>query len=204
MNKTTILNKLLKIQETGNYNNINDIINELKIDVFSETKNFTASKRNAQKKALSFLKSNKQERLKKAQIIDNIQYFTDSFIAFKIIDPYELPTFRNDQPLESIVSLFNNAEKNKYTINYDLNIILKKIKSKQYDKNKCIDFFETEKGKIYFDPMKLKTIVEILNTTDLTIKCSDLNYRPILFIDEKTGNNAILCPVRHTEEKETC
>lgn len=201
MNKTTILNELIKIQETKKYNNIDNIINELKLDIFSESKDFSSNQKTAQKKALAFLKKVKShnEILKYCKIIDNVQYFTDSFIAFKMKTIYQLPETEKDYP--NINTVFENTEKNNnYILSYDLNTFLKKLKSKQYTKNDEYDCFKIDNIEIWFDVKKLKSIIEILGTAELSIVVDKKAFSNILFIDKKTNNKAILCPVRHPKK----
>ena len=66
MKKETILNKLTTINAILNNNELQTIINELKIDVIGEYKGFTKSSLQAQKAALAFLK--KQAKTLKAAL----------------------------------------------------------------------------------------------------------------------------------------
>ena len=72
--------------------------------------------------------------------------------------------------------------------------LLNKIKSKQYEKEKPFDSFNTGAYKVYFNVDKLKTIIEILGTSNLEINIYG-QTKPIKLSDKKTGNEAILLPI---------
>ena len=71
---------------------------------------------------------------------------------------------------------------------------MKKIKSKQYEKEKPFDSFHTGTYDVYFNVYKLKTIIEILGTSELEINIYG-QVKPIKLTDKKTGNEAILLPI---------
>lgn len=53
----------------------------------------------------------------------------------------------------------------------------------------------SENHTCWFDADNLKKISDILDTNDLTIRLYG-KLKPALIIDEKTDNQAIICPVR--------
>lgn len=68
------------------------------------------------------------------------------------------------------------------------------MKSKQYEKESPFDYFRTGSYDVYFNVDKLKTIVEILGTSDLEITIYG-QIKPVKLTDKKTGNEAILLPI---------
>lgn len=113
MKTETILNKLLKLKENQyNAELLDNVINELKIDVYNENMGLKNRKQDPQKKALKFLNDNKKRfsggrscLAYACQTIINgndVQVFTDSYIAFILRTFYNLPLWDNEK------------EKNKY------------------------------------------------------------------------------------------
>ena len=194
MKNTILLNKLLRIEQNGSVNLDPDflaLLAEVKQEVYNEEKAFSSDQKRASKKALSFL-----TKIKK-------QVFTDSYILFTLNTYYKLPTVedfkketRNEKltypqvasliPNENGFILENAKEK--------MEDILKKIKSKQYEKEKPFDSFHTGTYDVYFNVYKLKTIIEILGTSELEINIYG-QVKPIKLTDKKTGNEAILLPI---------
>lgn len=110
MKTETILNKLLKLKENPyNAELLDNVINELKIDVYNESMGL---KNSPQKKALKFLNDNKKRfsgcrsclayACKTIINGNDVQVFTDSYIAFILKTFYKLPLWDNEK------------EKNKY------------------------------------------------------------------------------------------
>lgn len=108
MKTETILNKLLKLKENPyNAELLDNVINELKIDVYNENMGLKNRKQDPQKKALKFLNDNKK-RFSSGRsclayacktIIDGkeVQVFTDSYIAFILKTFYKLPLWDNEK-----------------------------------------------------------------------------------------------------------
>ena len=214
MKNTTLLNKLLRIEQNGCVNPDPDflaLLAEVKQEVYNEEKTFSSDQKRASKKALAFLtKIKKQNKYPFLAYCDfqevngsKKQVFTDSYILFALNTYYKLPTVedlkketRNENltypqvasmiPNENGFILENAKEKTED--------ILKKIKSKQYEKEKPFDSFHTGTYDVYFNVDKLKTIIEILGTSDLEVNIYG-QRKPIKLTDKKTGNEAILIPI---------
>lgn len=169
--------------------------------MYNEEKAFSSDQKRASKKALSFL-----TKIKKQNVIPLLAYcdfqevnglkkqvFTDSYILFTLNTYYKLPTVedfkketRNEKltypqvasliPNENGFILENAKEK--------MEDILKKIKSKQYEKEKPFDSFHTGTYDVYFNVYKLKTIIEILGTSELEINIYG-QVKPIKLTDKK-------------------
>lgn len=113
MKTETILNKLLKLKENPyNAELLDNVINELKIDVYNENMGLKNRKQDPQKKALKFLNDNKKRFSGCRSCLayayetningNDVQVFTDSYIAFILKTFYNLPLWDNEK------------EKNKY------------------------------------------------------------------------------------------
>lgn len=157
---------------------------------------FNKDKKAKHTPVLGVLRFSGSKRIKK-------QVFTDSYILFALNTYYKLPTVedfkkenRNENltypqvasliPNENGFILENAKEK--------MEDILKKIKSKQYEKEKPFDSFHTGTYDVYFNVDKLKTVIEILGTSDLEINIYG-QLKPIKLVDKKTGNEAIILPI---------
>lgn len=214
MKNTTLLNKLLRIEQKGSVNLDPDflaLLAEVKQEVYNEEKAFSSDQKRASKKALSFLTKIKRQNVHPFlaycdfQEVNGLkkQVFTDTYILFALNTYYKLPTvedfkkeMRNENltypqvasliPNENGFILENAKEK--------MEDILKKIKSKQYEKEIPFDSFHTVSYDVCFNVDKLKTIIEILGTSDLEINIYGQD-KPIKLSDKKTGNEAILFPV---------
>ena len=155
-------------------------------------------------KAKAFLKkAGKIKEILNFSIIENeYQYFTDSYVAFKLKEHLILADLNeynkeNNSSLHypNIQRLFSNFESD--TIIDDLNIeyYLNKLKAKKYNKNEEKEILENDKIKICFDVKRLKVITDVLGTSNLVIKHGG-NNKPLYFVDKKTGNEALLCLCR--------
>ena len=215
MKNTTLLNKLLRIEQNGSVNLDPDflaLLAEVKQEVYNEEKTFSSDQKRASKKALAFLTKIKKQNVRPFLAYCDFQevngskkqVFTDYYILFVLNTYYKLPTVedfkketRNENmtypqvasliPNENGFILENAKEK--------MEDILKKIKSKQYAKEKPFDSFHTGTYDVYFNVDKLKTIIEILGTSDLEITIYG-QVKPIKLTDKKTGNEAILMPIK--------
>lgn len=211
MKNTTLLNKLLRIEQNGSINLDPDflvLLAEVKQEVYNEEKAFSSDQKRASKKALAFLtKIKKQNKLSFLAYCDfqevngsKKQVFTDSYILFALNTYYKLPTVedfkkenRNENltypqvasliPNENGFILENAKEK--------MEDILKKIKSKQYEKEKPFDSFHTGRYDVYFNVDKLKTVIEILGTSDLEINIYG-QAKPIKLVDKKKQEMKLL------------
>lgn len=72
-----------------------------------------------------------------------------------------------------------------------------KLKAKQIEEKEGKKLIElnSDSYKCFFNADNLKKICDILGTTDLTIRLYG-ELKPALIIDEKTDNQAIICPIR--------
>lgn len=112
MKNETILNNLLKVKDNPfKYMDVlENTINELKIDIYNENMGLKNRKQDPQKKALKFLNDNKKMFSGRRSCIayayqtningNDVQVFTDSYIAFILKTFYKLPLLHL---LESIV-----------------------------------------------------------------------------------------------------
>lgn len=208
MKTETILNKLLKLKENPyNAELLDNVINELKIDVYNENMGLKNRKQDPQKKALKFLNDNKKRfsggrscLAYACQTIINgneVQVFTDSYIAFILKTFYKLPLWDEENgPYPQIYRLL--PDKN-YGEIVDINFkdIIAKLKSKQIEEKDGIKLIElkSDSYKCFFDAYNIKKICDILGTTDLTMRLYG-ELKPALIIDEKTDNQAVLTPIR--------
>lgn len=213
MNNTTLLKKLQKIERNGSINldpDFIDLLNEVKQEVYNESKGFTSSQKQSSKKALNFLK----KLQKRARPIlgycdfqdihgEKYQVFTDSYILIGLKTFYELPTIEDFKKLDSknkdatYPSVYRIVPDIYYGEKTENNIetLLKKLKSGMYEKGQENDYIESKSYKALFDVKKLKDAVEMLGTTDLDIYLFG-NTKPLILLDPKTGNFAVICSLR--------
>ena len=217
MNNTTLLKKLQKIEKNGSINldqDFIDLLNEIKQEVYNETKGFTSSRKRASKKALTFLKKLQKKDTRPVlgycdfQEIhgEKYQVFTDSYTLIALKTFYELPTVEDFKKMDSrnkeatypsvyrIVPYVHDGEKAKNNIE----TLLKKLKSGMYEKEQEVDSIESKSYKANFDIKRLKEAVEMLGTVNLDIYLFG-NTKPAMFLDSETGNFAIICPLRKHE-----
>lgn len=114
MKTETILNNLLKVKDNPlKYMDVlENTINELKIDIYNENMGLKNRKNDPQKKALKFLNDNKKRFSSGRSCLsyayqtiincDDVQVFTDTYIAFILKTFCNLPLWDNEK------------EKNKY------------------------------------------------------------------------------------------
>lgn len=216
MENTKVLNELEKIASKVNLEYVPELaglINELKAEIYSEYKG-VANKSLLQrtKAALRFLKhvSNVRPVLQYCdyQNIEGTDYqvFTDSYTLFMLVDKMELPYYKDNLPNINYPNLKNLYSASYYdtdiTESIDIKDIMAKLKAKmlpiQDKMAKYVNENVNVNGKttaIAFDANRLKTIVDILGTSELKVY-----YRrdkaPLLFVDESTGNKALLVPMR--------
>jgi hypothetical protein len=208
MKTETILNKLLKLKENPyNAELLDNVINELKIDVYNENMGLKNRKQAPQKKALKFLNDNKKRFSScrsclayACQTIINgneVQVFTDSYIAFILKTFYNLPLWDEENgaypKIERLIPDKNYGE----IVNVNFKDIIAKMKAKQIEEKDGIKLIElkSENYKCLFNADNLKKICDILGTTELNMRLYG-ELKPALIIDEKTDNQAIIAPVR--------
>ena len=210
MKTETILNKLLKLKENPcNTELLDNVINELKIDVYNENMGLKNRKQDPQKKALKFLNDNKKRFSGGRSCLayacqtvingDDVQVFTDSYIAFILKTFYNLPLWDNEKggnkypQIERVLPEKNYGE----IVNINFKDLLAKLKAKQIEVKDGIKLIElnSESYKCLFNADNLKKICDILGTTDLTMRLYG-NLKAALIVDEKTDNQAVIVPIR--------
>lgn len=207
----TILNNLLKVKDNPfKYMDLlENTINELKIDVYNENMGLKNRKQDPQKKALKFLNDNKKRfscgrscLAYAYQTIINgndVQVFTDSYIAFFLKTFYNLPLWDNEKEknkypeIERVLPDKNYGE----IVNINFKDIIAKLKAKQIGEKDGVKLIELKSDSYdcWFDADNLKKISDILGTTDLVIRLYG-ELKPALIIDEKNDNQAVITPVR--------
>lgn len=210
MKTETILNNLLKLKENPyNAELLDNVINELKIDVYNENMGLKNRKQDPQKKALKFLNDNKKRFsggrscLSYAyQTIINgkeVQVFTDSYIAFILKTFYNLPLWDNEKEknkypqIERVLPDKNYGE----IVSVNFKDIIAKLKAKQIEEKDGMKIIElkSESYKCFFNADNLKKVCDILGTTKLVMRLYG-ELKPALIMDEKTDNQAVIVPVR--------
>ena len=219
MEKTKLLNQLEQIAAKVNVDYVPDyvpelagLIAEVKAEIYSEYKGVVnKSLLQRTKAALRFLK-----HVSKARPVlhycdyQNIagtgyQVFTDSYTLFMLVDKMELPYCKDNLPnvnYPNIRNLYNYCGHTDITESIDIKDILAKLKAKMLPIDNKIAKYVNENvnvdGKtvaIAFEANRLKTIVDILGTSELKVYYSR-DKAPLLFVDEATGNKAMLCPIK--------
>lgn len=210
MKTETILNKLLKLKENPyNAELLDNVINELKIDVYNENMGLKNRKQDPQKKALKFLNDNKKRfsgsrpclaYACKAVINGNdVQVFTDCYIAFILKTFYNLPLWDNEKEKNKYPEIERLLPDKKYgeIVNINFKDIIAKLKAKQIEEKDGIKLIElnSENYKCFFNAESLKKICDILGTTELDMYLYG-TLKTALIVDEKTDNQAIIVPIR--------
>ena len=216
MENTKVLNELEKIASKVNLEYVPELaglINELKAEIYSES-NGTINKSLLQrtKAALKFLKNNSKYReilhYCDYQNISGTDYqvFTDSYTLFMLVDKMELPYYKDSMPNASYPNVKNLYSASYYdtdiTESIDIKDIMVKLKAKMLPIDNKIAKYVNENvnanGKtvaIAFNANYLKTIVDILGTSELKVYYRR-DMSPLLFVDEATGNKALLVPIK--------
>lgn len=208
MKTETILNKLLKLKENPyNAELLDNVINELKIDVYNENMGLKNRKQDPQKKALKFLNDNKKRFSSGRSCLayayqtiingNDVQVFTDSYIAFILKTFYKLPLWDEENgsypQIDRLLPDKNYGE----IVDIDFKDIVAKLKAKQIEEKDGIKIIElkSENYKCFFDADNLKKISDILGTTELVMRLYG-EMKPALIIDEKNDNQAVIVPIR--------
>ena len=210
MKTETILNNLLKLKENP-YNDelLDNVINELKIDVYNENMGLKNRKQDPQKKALKFLNDNKKRfsggrncLAYACQTVINgndVQVFTDTYIAFILKTFYKLPLWDNEKEKNKYPRIESALPDKNYGEIVDVNFkeIIAKLKAKQIEEKDGMKIIElkSESYKCFFNADNLKKICDILGTTYLNMRLYG-KLKPALIIDEKTDNQAVIVPIR--------
>lgn len=210
MKTETILNRLLKLKENPlNAELLDNIINELKIDVYNEEMGLKNRKQDPQKKALKFLNDNKKRfsggrsclayACKTVINGNDVQVFTDSYIAFILKTFYNLPLWDNENEknkypqIERVLPDKNYGE----IVKFNFKELIAKLKSKQIEENNGTKIIEVKSDsyKCLLDADNLKKISDILGTTELSMRLYG-EMKPALIVDEKSDNQAVITPIR--------
>lgn len=217
MEKTKLLNQLEQIAAKISLDyvpELSGLIAELKAEIYSES-NGTINKSLLQrtKAALRFLKNtgSKGRDIFKYCDYQNIegtdyQVFTDSYTLFMLVDKMELPYYKDNLPNINYPNLKNLYSASYYdtdiTESIDIKDIMAKLKAKLLPMEDKIAKYVNENvnadGKtvaIAFNANYLKTIVDILGTSELKVYYRR-DMAPLLFVDEATGNKALLMPIK--------
>lgn len=216
MEKTKVLNELEKIASKVNLEYVPELtglINELKAEIYSESKgSINKSLLQRTKAALRFLKNNSKYR-EILQYCDyqniagtDYQVFTDSYTLFMLVDKMELPYYKDNMPNASYPNVKNLYSASYYdtdiTESIDIKDIMAKLKAKMLPIDNKIAKYVNENvnanGKtvgIAFNANYLKTIVDILGTSELKVYYLR-DKAPLLFVDESTGNKALLMTIK--------
>jgi hypothetical protein len=210
MKTETILNKLLKLKENP-YNSelLDNVINELKIDVYNENMGLKNRKQDPQKKALKFLKDNKKIFSGRRSCLayayntningSNVQVFTNSYIAFILKTFYNLPLWDNEKEKQSYIDIKRVLPDKNYgeIVDLDFKDLIAKLKAKQIEEKDGVKLIElnSESYNCFFNADDLKKISDILGTTKLVTRLYG-ELKPALIIDEKNDNQAVVTPIR--------
>ena len=210
MKTETILNKLLKLKENPlNAELLENVINELKIDVYNENMGLKNRKQDPQKKALKFLNDNKKRFSGSRscltyayQTIINgkeVQVFTDSYVSFILTTFYALPLWDEKKEKKSYVDISRLLPNKSYgeIVDFSFKDLLAKLKAKQIEEKDGTKLIEinSDSYKCYFDADNIKKICDILGTTELVMRLYG-EMKVALILDEKTDNQAIIAPIR--------
>ena len=209
MKTETILNNLLKVKDNPfKYMDVlENTINELKIDIYNENMGLKNRKQDPQKKALKFLNDNKKRFSSCRSCLsyayqtningNDVQVFTDSYIAFILKTFYNLPLWDDKNgsypQIERLLPDKNYGE----IVNVNFKDIIAKLKAKQIEEKDGIKIIElnSESYKCFFNADNLKKICDILGTTELTMYLYG-TLKAALIVDEKTDNQAVVVPIR--------
>ena len=216
MEKTKLLNQLEQIAAKISVDyvpELSGLIAELKAEIYSESNGkINKSLLQRTKAALRFLKnSSKYREILHYCDYQNIagtdyQVFTDSYTLFMLVDKMELPYYKDTMPSASYPNVKNLYSAGYYntdiTESIDIKDIMAKLKAKMLPIDNKIAKYVNENvnanGKtvaIAFNANYLKTIVDILGTSELKVYYKR-DMAPLLFVDENTGNKALLTPIK--------
>lgn len=130
---------------------------------------------------------------------NDVQVFTDTYIAFILKTFYNLPLWDNEKEknkypeIERILPDKNYGE----IVNVNFKDIIAKLKAKQIEEKDGMKIIElnSESYKCLFNADNLKKICDILGTTELVMRLYG-EMKAALIVDEKTDNQAVVVPIR--------
>jgi hypothetical protein len=214
MKTETILNNLLKVKDNPfKYMDVlENTINELKIDIYNENMGLKNRKQDPQKKALKFLNDNKKRFTNSRKCLayayqtvingNDVQVFTDSYIAFILKTFYNLPLWDNEKEKNKYPQIERVLPDKNYGEIVDINFkdIIAKLKAKQIEEKDGTKIIEVKSDsyKCLLDADNLKKISDILGTTELSMRLYG-EMKPALIVDEKSDNQAVIVPIRKYE-----
>ena len=203
MKTETILNNPLNAELLDN------VINELKIDVYNESMGLKNRKQDPQKKALKFLNDNKKRFSCGRSCLayayqtningNDVQVFTDSYIAFILKTFYKLPLWDNEKEKSKYPEIKRVLPDKKYgeIVQFSFKDLVAKLKAKQIEEKDGTKLIEinSDSYKCCFNADNLKKICDILGTTELVMRLYG-EMKVALIVDEKTDNQAVIAPIR--------
>ena len=211
MKTETILNNLLKVKgDPFKYMDVlENTINDLKIDIYNESIGLKNRKNDPQKKALKFLNDNKKRFSGGRSCLayacntvingNDVQVFTDSYIAFILKTFYNLPLWDNEKEKNKYPQIERVLPNKSYgeVVKFSFKELVAKLKAKQIEEKEGTKLIElnSENYKCCFNADNLKKISDILGTTDLTMYLYG-TLKAALIVDEKTDNQAVIVPIR--------
>ena len=211
MKTETILNNLLKVKgDPFKYMDVlENTINDLKIDIYNESIGLKNRKNDPQKKALKFLNDNKKRFSGGRSCLayacntvingNDVQVFTDSYIAFILKTFYNLPLWDNEKEKNKYPQIERVLPNKSYgeVVKFSFKELVAKLKAKQIEEKDGTKLIElnSENYKCCFNADNLKKISDILGTTDLTMYLYG-TLKAALIVDEKTDNQAVIVPIR--------
>lgn len=184
------------------------LLEDLKKEAYIEAKGFTASEKRAYKAALKLIEKAGKKRhglgcaaIQEATDGQEYQVFTDSYCAFYLKNHFELP--KADQSYPNVGACMPKELGEQCEVN--VNDVMKKIKSRSLPHIDDVDgkpLYIVPIGKdnkaCYINAEMFKTVITILNETELTFYSNGM-IRPVMVVDEKTGNKAIMLGIRIKE-----
>ena len=164
-------------------------------------------KQDPQKKALKFLNDNKKRFSSCRSCLgyayqtiingNEVQVFTDSYIAFILKTLYNLPLWDEKNGAYPQIERCLPDKSYGEIVNINFKDIIAKLKAKQIEEKDGIKIIElkSESYKCFFNADNLKKICDILGTTELVMRLYG-ELKAALIVDEKTDNQAIIVPIR--------
>lgn len=166
-------------------------------------------KQDPQKKALKFLNDNKKRFSGCRSCLayayqtningNDVQVFTDSYIAFILKTFYNLPLWDNEKEKNKYPQIERILPNKSYgeIVVFNFKDLLAKLKAKQIEEKEGTKLIEinSDSYKCCFNADNLKKVCDILGTTELIMRLYG-EMKVALIIDEKTDNQAVVTPIR--------
>lgn len=187
MNKIKVLELIKEFKETKDFSKLekleNIVIESIKLDKVAETTSKT--RYNAANKVLKRLKGSRPT-LEKTVIRDGYQYFTDSYVAFKLKNAIpELPIIENESIYPNLDSIIDSIKENT-AISFECEWLKKEIK---ISKDKITLTIPNSDDKIIFNKNYLLEVLQILDFKNKDIVVMEFN-------NSKIKNNNLVAPVK--------